>query len=187
MHHASFTDLYQEFHPRIRRYLGRFVGPHEADDLTQEVLFKAYRSLGSFAGRSSLSTWIYRIATNAAIDHRRSASFRRRRDTVSLETSGLIELLPDRSATMGAVPPDDDMLKCVREFIDALPEDYRTAFVLHEMERIPSATIAEILEVSLATAKIRVHRGKMRLKKKMENGCCLYYDEENRLACSRKS
>lgn len=79
------------------------------------------------------------------------------------------------------------MLKCVREFVDGLPEEYRTAFVLHELEGMPNAAIAGILEISLPTAKIRIHRGKMRLKTKMENGCCLYYDEENRLACSRKS
>lgn len=89
MHTISFTDLYHEFHPGIRRYLGRLVGQDEADDLTQEVFSKAYRGQHSFEGRSSPSTWLYRIATNAAIDHRRSASFRRRREESSLDESGI--------------------------------------------------------------------------------------------------
>lgn len=186
MHKESFTDLYQNIYPGIRRYLGRLVGQSEAEDLTQEVFSRAYRALHSFEGRSSSSTWLYRIATNAATDFRRSASFRRRQNELSLPGSGILTRIPEMAARTESIPPDEDMLKCVREFVDALPEDYRTAFILHELEGMPNPAIADILDISLPTAKIRVHRAKMRLKKKMENGCCLYYDEANRLACSRK-
>lgn len=186
MHTISFTDLYQEFHPAMRRYLSRLVGQEDADDLAQEVFSKAYRGLPAFEGRSSPSTWLYRIATNAAIDHCRSASFRRRREESSFEDSVIGDRMVNKNGQASAIPPDEDMMKCVREFVDALPEDYRTAFVLHELEGMSNATVASILEISLPAAKIRIHRGKMRLKKKMESGCCLYYDEENRLSCSRK-
>lgn len=182
----SFSQLYRELHPKILRYMNRLVGRESADDLTQEVFLRALRGLESFEGRASPATWLYRIASNVAIDFYRSASFRHRRSEASLPDAGESGILSALMAQEPAAVVDDEMLRCVREFVDSLPEDYRTAFVLHEMEGYSNAEVAEILGTSIPTAKIRIHRAKMRLKKKMESGCCLYYDEENRLSCSRK-
>src|SRR5574342_539452 len=71
----ELQEIYDAFQPRILRYLTRLVGQFEAEDLTQEVFVKAGQALGSFRGESQLSTWIYRIATNAALDRLRSRSF----------------------------------------------------------------------------------------------------------------
>jgi RNA polymerase sigma-70 factor, ECF subfamily len=187
MQNNSFEDIYRELFPKIHRYMNRLVGPENADDLTQEVFIRAFRNLNSFIGRSSLSTWFYRIAGNIATDWYRSATFRNTKNEASLqlrEEFGLDSAIATYSIDSSA---DEDMLQCIREFINSLPESYRTAFVLHELEGYSNAETAEILEVSIPTAKIRIHRGKERLKKKMENGCCLYYDESNRLSCSRKT
>ena len=72
----DFEALYATFFPRIVRYLTRLVGPDGAEDLAQEVFIKISRSLGEFRGESSLSTWVYRIATNAALDQLRSSEHR---------------------------------------------------------------------------------------------------------------
>jgi RNA polymerase sigma factor (sigma-70 family) len=73
----DFQTIHAEFRPRIQRYLARLVGESEAEDLTQEVFVKVHRALPSFRGEAQLSTWIYRIATNAALDRLRSPAFKR--------------------------------------------------------------------------------------------------------------
>ncbi|MHC4346436.1 MAG: RNA polymerase sigma factor, partial [Planctomycetota bacterium] len=73
----EFSDVYEEFHGKISRYLKRMVGEDEAEDLTQEVFVKVSDGLKDFKGESRLYTWIYRIATNAALDRLKSRSFRK--------------------------------------------------------------------------------------------------------------
>ena len=72
-----FQQVYDEYHARVLRYLTRMVGAAEAEDLTQEVFVKIGQALETFRGESRLSTWIYRIATNAALDRLRRPSARR--------------------------------------------------------------------------------------------------------------
>lgn len=79
------------------------------------------------------------------------------------------------------------MNKCIRNVINKLPEDYRTVIVLGELEELKNHEIAEILQVSLDTVKIRLHRARAKLKKELENLCCFYRDERNVLSCDLKS
>src|SRR3970040_1921946 len=74
---VEFETIYAAFRPKIHLYLIRMVGEFEAEDLTQEVFVRVNQSLKTFRGESELSTWIYRIATNAAVDKMRSPSFQR--------------------------------------------------------------------------------------------------------------
>ena len=71
-----FSDIYDEYQAKILRYLKRLVGELEAEELTQVVFEKISRNLNSFKGDSKLSTWIYRIATNTALDKLKSSSFK---------------------------------------------------------------------------------------------------------------
>jgi RNA polymerase sigma-70 factor, ECF subfamily len=75
-----YQQIHEDFQPGIRRYLTRLVGESEAEDLTQEVLVKISQSLTSFRGESQLSTWIYQIATNTALDRLRRAEIQWRLD-----------------------------------------------------------------------------------------------------------
>jgi RNA polymerase sigma-70 factor (ECF subfamily) len=70
----DFMALYSEYYTKIVGYLGRLVGEAEAEDVAQEAFVKISKSLDGFCGESQLSTWIYRIATNAAMDHFRRPS-----------------------------------------------------------------------------------------------------------------
>ena len=83
----DFQNVYQEFQPRIHRFLCRLVGPEEADDLTQDVFLKVSQALPTFRGESTLSTWVYRIATNSALDKLRSSA---RVSEVSLDGENLV-------------------------------------------------------------------------------------------------
>lgn len=83
----EFQRVYETFQPKIYRYLTSLVGEEEAEDLTQEVFAKVSQSLADFRGESQLSTWLYRIATNAGIDRMRTRSFRQDARTISLDDS----------------------------------------------------------------------------------------------------
>jgi RNA polymerase sigma-70 factor (ECF subfamily) len=79
------------------------------------------------------------------------------------------------------------MSECVTEYIYRLSRDYRTVLILSEIEGFKNKEIAEILGVSLETVKIRLHRARAALKIELDEGCNFYHNEQNTLACDRKS
>lgn len=189
----DFDSVYGEFHPKINRYLERMVGKTEAEDLTQEVFMKVNRSLKQFQGNSSLSTWIYRLATNSALDRLRSRTFRQNEQKISLsdvddvseaEEKDIQAQEKELSAEREAIR--NEMNECIREFVDKLPENYRTVIILSELKDLKNQEIAEILGISLDAVKIRLHRARIRLKEEFAAGCEFYYNENNELACDRK-
>ena len=87
----EFKNIHSEYYQKIIKYLLRLVGQYEAEDVAQEVFEKVSQRLKSFKGESKLSTWLYRIATNTAIDRMRSPSFKRSSEDTSLEESMEVE------------------------------------------------------------------------------------------------
>ncbi len=184
----DFSTIYTEYYTKIVRYLQRLVGELEAEDTAQEVFVKIDRSLDSFRGESSLSTWIYRIATNAAMDHLRKPSSRLVRPA---EASDLTE--DEETGPVDTSPLHDtqlirkDMNDCIRGIVDGLPQDYRTVLVLSEFEGLTNAEIVEVLGISLETVKVRLHRARARLRQELEAKCQFYRDERNELSCDPKT
>ena len=186
----DFKEVFEQFHPKILHYLSRMTNPHEAEDIAQEVFDKVSRSLGNFKGESKLSTWLYRIATNAAIDRMRSSSFKRSSEHTSIEDITGIEdrnvwLDHNKSSTDQTVI-HKEMSECIREFIDKLPSDYKTVILLSDLEGFQNKEIADILQVSLDTVKIRLHRARAKLREILNEGCDFYHNEQNVFACDRK-
>jgi RNA polymerase sigma-70 factor (ECF subfamily) len=186
----DFKEIYEEFKPKIVPYLCRLLGNQDAEDIAQEVFAKVSRGLESFKGQSKLSTWIYRIATNTAIDKLRSASFKRSSENTSQIDETTVE---DRNDSFGHTDPLIDqkvirkeMSQCVREYIDRLAPEYRTVLVLSELEGFKNREIADILEISLENVKVRLHRARASLKKVLDDGCDFYQNEAGTLACDRK-
>jgi len=191
--HPDFSDIYDEFYSKILRYLKRLVGEQEAEEVTQIVFEKISRNLDSFKGESKLSTWIYRIATNAALDKLKSPSFKHSQSGPLAplpihmpEVEGPVSRTCDNLATPDRKIIRDEMNECIREFVERLPPDYKTIITLNELEGFTNKEIAEILQISLDTAKIRLHRARARLKESLESGCDFYTDERSELACDRK-
>lgn len=189
----DFSEIYDEFYTKILHYLKRLVGEFEAEEVTQVVFEKTSKNLNSFKGESKLSTWIYRIATNTALDILKSPSFKRSyAGPLAPLPIHLPEIEGPVSKTSGNLSsPDkkiirDEMNECIREFVDRLPPDYRTIITLAELEGFTNKEIAEILGISLDAAKIRLHRARARLKESLEAGCDFYNDERSELACDRK-
>lgn len=191
--HIQFSDIYDEFHDKILNFLKRLVGENEAEEVTQVVFEKISQNLSRFKGDSKLSTWIYRIATNSALDKLKSTSFKHSQSGPLApfpihepEMEGPVSINEDKPSSLDKKIIKDEMNECIREFVDRLPPDYRTIITLKELEGFTNKEIAEILEVSLENAKIRLHRARAKLKQSLEKGCDFYHDERNELACDRK-
>jgi RNA polymerase sigma-70 factor (ECF subfamily) len=190
MSEKSFTDIYNEFYPKVTYYLTRLVGENEAEDVAQVVFEKVSNSLPDFKGESKISTWIFRIATNAALDRLKSASYKRTpsgpQAPVPLQTVENLDLMFNKPTSPDQKVVRDEMSDCVREFVDRLPADYRTVLILNELEGFTNKEVADILQISLDTAKIRLHRARAKLKKELKSGCDFYHDDRSELACDRK-
>lgn len=178
----AFEDVAEELSIPLRRYLQRLAGDSAtADDLLQETLLRIARGLGTFEGRSSVKTWAFSIASRVATDHfRRSKS---KATIVDFDESSDPRGVEENTESDLVV---DEMSACVRDVIDSLPGDYRTALVLHDLEGLTAAQVAEVVDCSLATAKIRIHRARRRLKEALEDECRFYRDGDNVFRCDRK-
>jgi RNA polymerase sigma-70 factor (ECF subfamily) len=182
---AEFQRIHDSFRPRVLRYLTRLVGERDAEDLAQAVMLKVSIGLPGFRHDSSLSTWIYRIASNAAIDKLRSPLREQALEDESGAEEGDVPL-DARTPSVEAIAIRTEMSACIREFIEHLPERYKMVMVLSELEGFKNAEIAAILEVSLETVKIRLHRAREKLRSDLEEGCSFYRDESTGLACDRR-
>jgi len=185
----DFPTLYNEYYPKIVGYLRRLVGDAEAEDVAQETFVKVSRSLDGFRGESQLSTWIYRIATNTAMDHLRRPSTkhtaRQALGTADAEESYEAAVVDD-APLHDTLLIRKDMNECIRGMVNDLPENYRTVLALADLEELSNAEIADVLGLSLDTVKIRLHRARLQLKKSMDHACHLYRDHRNELSCDRK-
>lgn len=185
----DFDDVYNEFYPKILRYVSKMISPEEAEDITQEIFIKINRYFDKFKGESSLSTWIYRIATNTTFDKLRASS---RKSSNPISESELEAI--DQNVWIDEIKlsTDEDMVRndmneCIREFIKNLPPDYKAVMLLSKLDGMKNHEIADILDISLETVKIRLYRGRIRLKKELEKSCDFYQDEQRGLSCDRKS
>ena len=180
---SEFQSIYQEFEPRIRRYVRRLVGAGDAEDVTQDVFVKVSQALPRFRGDARIGTWIYRIATNTAFDRLRSRSLERARRRPC-----------DGREALAGTPPDVDrelarneMSGCIRQHVDALPPGYRSVILLSETEGLTNGEIADALGLSLPTVKIRLHRARRRLRSQLERACTVYRDQDSGLACEPRA
>ena len=140
----------------------------EAEEAVQSAYVSAFASLDTFEGRSSLSTWLTRIVLNEALGRVRAQ--KRRRD--QLESAGVAMMDDYREALMRgseARPPDvalarEQMRLLLEQAVAALPETFRTVFVLREVEGLSGEETAEVLDLPVATVKTRLHRARRKLQ-----------------------
>lgn len=183
----DFADAFREYQGPIYNYLLRMTqNQTEAEDLTQETFVRAHRNLSTFRGEASLSTWLYRIATNVSLDHFRRRTTRQNRTALPLEK---IELYEDRDSVPSSpeqLAACSEMSACVQAFIQRLPPSYRTVLVLKDLQGLKNCEIAEVLDCSLTTVKIRLHRARTKLREALNAGCNFTHDERNVFVCEPK-
>lgn len=173
----AYTRLISQYHQTIYNLVYRILDdPTDAPDTTQEVFIKVFRGMAKFNGESSLKTWMYRIAIHEA-SNRRRWFFRHKVQELSIEPASdegepRSESLRDSLTDCGESPFDTVARIQVRARIEQglkeLPEHYRTAVVLRDIEGLSYEEIAEMTETSLGTVKSRLVRGRDALRKRLE-------------------
>jgi len=155
-----FHDLYQEHHRRVFSICHRMTeNIQEAEDLTQEVFIHLFRTIGSFRGESAFTTWLHRLTVNIVLMHFRKRRVRSERTTENGEVP--VQVM------MGTSDPNrmrvlDRIL--LSEVIAQLPEGYREAVIMHDVEGLEHSEIAQIRGRSIGTSKSQLHKGRNMLR-----------------------
>ena len=166
--------LVETYGDRVYRLALRITGSNEdAEEAAQDALWTAARKISTFKGESAFGSWLYRIAANAAYQKlraRRSKGVEIALDDVlpPLEEGGRhFEPMDDWSNRVDERALQGELRQVLTEAIDALPPDYRTALVLHDVEGLSNPDIAETLGISLPAVKSRVHRSRLYVRKQL--------------------
>jgi RNA polymerase sigma-70 factor (ECF subfamily) len=166
----AFDELVRRYRDKVYRLAYKILR-HEEDaaEALQDAFLSAYRGLGKFKIESTFSTWLYRIATNASL-----MKYRKRRDHhVSLEQSQSADedaetlQLPDWTHQPLNELLDAETREVMEHGIQRLPEELRTVFVLRDIEELSNSEVAEILNLTVAAVKSRLHRARIALRDRL--------------------
>ena len=161
-----FHELYQKHHRRVySTCLGMTQNISEAEDLTQEVFIHLFRTIGSFRGESAFTTWLHRLTVNHVLMHFRKRRVRSERTT---ENGDLPVQVVAGSSDPQRMRVVDRIL--LSEVIAQLPEGYREAIILHDVEGLEHREIARIRGRSVGTSKSQLHKGRTMLRALITQG-----------------
>jgi RNA polymerase sigma-70 factor (ECF subfamily) len=177
---AEFARLVETYYELIYRLAYKMLNdPQEAEDILQETFLKAYRYIDGFDGRSSLSTWLYRIATNEAL-----MSLRRKKlDTVSMDET--LDTMEGEVEPIQIVDwcclPEAELMSAeaqarLNQATEKLPATLRVVFVLRDIQGLSTREVAEVLSLSETAVKTRLSRARLRLREDLSD----YYSEKLR-------
>jgi RNA polymerase sigma-70 factor (ECF subfamily) len=165
---VEFSRLVEAYSGKLYRLALKMLGnQQDAEDILQETFIKAFRHLNSFDGRSNLSTWLYRIATNEALMKLR----KKKPDTVSIDEP--VETMEGEQEPLQIVDwcclPEDELMSTearanLDRSVQKLPESLRAVFVLRDIEGLSTRETAEVLDISEAAVKTRLSRARFQLR-----------------------
>ena len=165
---VAFAELVERHQGRVYQHASRLMGnAQDAEEVLQDTFLQVFRNLARFEERSKFSTWVYRIATNEALMRLRRVS---RRREVSLDDMPVaaVERANEGVQALARSAVDHVMDREIREALQAavaeLPEEYRVVFVLRDVDDLTNAETAEILDLSIAAVKSRLHRARLFLR-----------------------
>lgn len=161
----NVEQIWNEFSVKLGQFIrARVSDPATADDIRQDVFLKIQRRLDALEDPAKLEGWIYLIARHAIIDH-----YRTRKETVEVPEALPVDPEPN--------DPEIDGLKAAfRRMVHSLPEPYRDAVVLADLEGLTQQQVAERLGLSLSGAKSRVQRGRALLRQRLLDCCSFEFD-----------
>ncbi len=173
---GAVESLVNTFGDRVYRLAVRITGqPPDAEEVAQDALWTAARKIHMFKGDAAFGSWLYRITANAAYQKLRSRKGRQHEiawDQVlpAIDEDGRhFEPMDDWSQRVDEHALQVELREVLRNAIETLPPDYRTAFVMHDMEGLSNPEIAEALGVSLPAVKSRVHRSRLFLRRRLND------------------
>jgi RNA polymerase sigma-70 factor (ECF subfamily) len=174
---AEFARLVEIYSGQIYRLAMKMLqNPQDAEDVLQDSFIKAYKALPSFEGRSSISTWLYRIATNEAL------MFLRKKKLVQVSVDESIEdeqgAERPRQIVDWCCIPEDELMSTegrahLNRSIEELPETLRVVFLLRDIEGLSTRETAEVLDLSESAVKTRLSRARFQLRELLSG----YYSE----------
>jgi len=169
---SQFTEQAMEYMPALYTAALRMTrNPADAEDLVQETFLKAYRAFGSFEEGTNLKAWLYRILTNTFINSYRASKRRpEKADVEDIEDLYLYKRLGELSAAGVGRSAEDELLERitddeVKRAIESLPDAFRIAVLLADVEGFSYKEIADITDVPIGTVLSRIHRGRRALQK----------------------
>jgi len=168
----TFTEQAMDLMPSLYSAALRMTrNPSDAEDLVQETYLKAYRGFGSFEQGTNLKAWLYRILTNTYINAYRAKQRRPdESDLDEVEDLYLYRRLGGLEAARTGRSAEDDLMDLfaeaeVKEAVEALPDNFRMAVLLADVEGFSYKEIAEIMDIPIGTVMSRLHRGRKLLEK----------------------
>jgi RNA polymerase sigma-70 factor, ECF subfamily len=171
--------------PTLLAYIRCIVRNVEAaEDITQETMLRAYRNISGLRDNNRLLPWLYSIATNICRDHYRKnlKNYRETRDGASVN-----DLRDENAPRFEKVLECTEMGECVQRYFAELSDSYRAVILLHDVEGMTNQEIADMLGISLDTAKIRLHRSRKQLRDILSDVCHFHVDGRGILVCEPKT
>ncbi|XSG86641.1 MAG: RNA polymerase sigma factor RpoE [Methylohalobius sp. ZOD2] len=166
----AFDLLVLKYQPKIVQLITRYIkDPSESLDVAQETFIKAYRALAKFRGDSAFYTWLYRIAINTAKNHIAARARRPSDSEIELETAEQFETairLKDQETPEGVLL-SEEVAEGVRQAIEELPEELRTAITLREFEGMSYEEISQTMNCPVGTVRSRIFRAREAIDKKL--------------------
>jgi RNA polymerase sigma-70 factor (ECF subfamily) len=170
---SAFAYLVQKYRRPMVNFMYRMAhNAAGAEDLAQEVFLRVYRSRETYEASAKFTTWLYRIATNLAVNHARDTRHERAENQVSLdepdEVSGRTLDLPDRSPSAEENLVQRERLAAIRQRVQALPERQRIAVLMHKYQQMDYRQIAEVLKLSESATKSLLFRAYETLREQLK-------------------
>ncbi len=160
---TAFEELVEKYQGRIYRHLRKIVHEsHQAEDLLQETFLSAFKGLSSFSGASSFSTWLFRIATNAALMFLRKHNYEQVEydDEIVNRSHEMMTASPEFISTPLEALLSMEGKRVLEQAIDDLPVIYRTVMILKDIEGFSLEETSDVLGISIPAVKSRLHRAR---------------------------
>lgn len=162
---ATLETIYTDFHTKLHRFIaGRVPDPDTAEDILQDVYLKIHSHIDGLRETDRLESWVYQITRNAIIDYYRRA---RPQDELSESLASPLDEEPDAVS---------ELASSVREMLDCIPDKYREALEMTELQGLSQAELAIRLDITVSGAKSRVQRGREKLKAAFLDCCHFEFD-----------
>src|SRR5581483_4018750 len=170
---SAFEYLVQKYRRPIVSFMYRMArNPAAAEDLAQEVFLRVYRSRETYEASAKFTTWLYRIATNLAVNHARDTRHERPEVQVSLdepdEDTGTTLEVPDASLNAEQAMVRQERMRAIRQKVEALPEQQRLAVIMHKYQQMDYKRIAEVLKKSESATKSLLFRAYETLREQLK-------------------
>jgi len=170
---SAFEYLVQKYRRPMLGFMYRMArSTTVAEDLAQEVFLRVYRSREKYEASAKFTTWLYRIASNLAVNHARDTRHQRPENTVSLDEpdqqTGLTMDLPDDSLSAEEAIVRRERLAAIRQRVEALPERQRMALVMHKYQQMDYRQIAQVLKLSESAVKSLLFRAYETLREQLK-------------------